>query len=104
MSETQTPITVLILDKEYRVTCEPEERESLIDTARFLDDRMRDIRKAGRVIGTERIAVMAALNIAHELLEQRSSKSSDVQNISRRIQNLQEKIEIALNSSNQLEL
>lgn len=104
MSETQTPITVLILDKEYRVTCEQEERESLIDTARFLDDRMRDIRKAGRVIGTERIAVMAALNIAHELLEQRSSKSSDVQNISRRIQNLQEKIEIALNSSNQLEL
>ena len=104
MSEKQQPITVMILDKEYRVACGPDERDSLIQTARFLDEKMREVRQGGRVIGTERIAVMVALNIAHELLDLKQYKADDTQAISRRIQTLQEKIEVALNSSNQLEL
>ena len=94
----------MILDKEYRVACGPDERDSLIQTARFLDEKMREVRQGGRVIGTERIAVMVALNIAHELLDLKQYKADDTQAISRRIQTLQEKIEVALNSSNQLEL
>jgi cell division protein ZapA len=65
---------------------------------------MREIRQSGRVIGTERIAVMAALNIANDLLGSQKSKDDTTQTISRRIKSLQEKIEIALNTTNQLEL
>lgn len=94
----------MILDKEYRIACDPEERESLLQSAHLVDERMREVRNTGRVIGTERIAVMVALNIAHELLDLKQHKSDDTQVISRRIQSLQEKIELALNTSNQLEL
>lgn len=66
MSQTSSAL-VHLLDKEYRVACAPEERENLIRAARYLDDRMREVREAN-VIGLERIAVMTALNLAHELL------------------------------------
>ena len=104
MSSDTLPVTVHILDKEYRISCPAEERESLLESATFLDSQMREIRQGGRVIGTERIAVMAALNIANDLLAIQKTKDDGTQNISRRIQSLQEKIEIALNTTNQLEL
>ncbi|MES9829304.1 MAG: cell division protein ZapA [Candidatus Thiodiazotropha sp.] len=104
MSNDQLPVTVNILDKEYRISCLPEERESLLQAAAYLDGQMREIRQNGRIIGTERVAVMAALNIANDLLSSQQSKENGSQNISRRIKNLQEKIEIALNTTNQLEL
>ncbi|MES9994459.1 MAG: cell division protein ZapA [Candidatus Thiodiazotropha sp.] len=104
MSNDRLPVTVNILDKEYRISCLPEERESLLQAAAYIDGQMREIRDTGRVIGTERVAVMAALNIANELLVNRQSKEDGSHNISRRIKNLQEKIEIALNTTNQLEL
>ncbi|MGD8590623.1 MAG: cell division protein ZapA, partial [Chromatiales bacterium] len=93
-----------ILDKEYRISCQPEERDALIESARYLDNKMREVRQTGRVIGTEKIAVMVALNIAHEFLELKKHKSDDTHALSHRIKNLQEKIEIALNTSNQLDL
>ena len=104
MSSDQIAVSVNILDKEYRISCPPEERESLIQAAAFIDGQMQEIRQTGRVIGTERIAVMAALNIANDLLSDKQVKDDSSQTISRRIQRLQEKIEIALNSTNQLEL
>jgi cell division protein ZapA len=104
VSNNQLPVSVSILDKEYRISCQPEERDALIESARYLDSKMREVRQTGRVIGTEKIAVMVALNIAHELLELNKRKSNDAQALSQRIQNLQEKIEIALNTGNQLEL
>ena len=69
MSESNPPIKVQILGKEYPVACSPEEQHELLIAARYLDEKMRMIRDTGRVIGTERIAVMAALNIAHEFLQ-----------------------------------
>ncbi len=60
-------VGIRILDKEYQVHCPPDEREALIGAARELDQRMREIRRAGNVIGLERIAVMAALNLCYEL-------------------------------------
>lgn len=104
MNSDRLPVTVNILDKEYRISCLPEERESLLQAAAYLDGQMREIRQSGRVIGTERVAVMAALNITNDLLIIQQRKEDGTQSISHRIKNLQEKIEIALNSTNQLEL
>ena len=69
MSQQSTTVEVKILDKEDLVACPEEEREALERAARHLDSKMREIRASGKVFGTERIAVMAALNITHELLE-----------------------------------
>ena len=63
-----TTVSVTILDKEYQVSCPPDEVDDLTRSARFLDERMREIRDGAKVFGIDRIAVMAALNISHELL------------------------------------
>lgn len=68
MSQLHT-VTVKILDKEYQVACPQEQEAELIVSARYLDKQMRAIRDSGKVIGLERIAVMAALNISYELLQ-----------------------------------
>lgn len=62
-------ITVTILDRDYQIACTHEEKESLLAAARYLDQKMREIRDRGNVIGIDRIAVMAALNIAHDFLQ-----------------------------------
>ncbi len=67
MSNSNT-VTVTILDKEYQVACPEEQEADLIASAKYLDTQMRSIRETGKVIGLERIAVMAALNISYELL------------------------------------
>jgi len=100
----QKAITVRILDKEYRVSCPSGEEEQLLAAARHLNSRMLDIRRAGRVIGADRIAVMAGLNIAHELLSQTQTKAEEVEGMEKRLRRLRDRIEIALNDSNQLEL
>ncbi len=61
-------VTVLIMGREYSVTCPAEEHEALVTSAEFLNERMTAIRRRGKALGSERIAVMAALNIARELL------------------------------------
>lgn len=104
MSDGQKAITVKILDKDYMVSCPEEERDGLIASAEYLNTKMREIRDKGKVIGVDRIAVMAALNLAHELLENKQRKQDYYQNMSTRIRSLQEKIELALNQGNQLEL
>lgn len=79
-------VTVLILDKEYQVACPPEERTALLNAARELDGRMRAIRSSGSVIGLERIAVMAALNLSHDLLEsQTKSQSADLDRLQQKL-------------------
>ena len=103
MSKAAKPLRIQILDKEYMVACPEDEREALFASAEFLSDKMREIRDAGKVVGADRIAVMAALNMAHELLQQRNSKDDYQHNISNRIRALQDKIDLALNQGNQLE-
>ena len=73
MSAPQT-LQVVILDKDYQVSCPPEEREALLRSADELDQRMRRIRASGGVIGLERIAIMAALNLTYELLQSRRNQ------------------------------
>ncbi|WP_111493980.1 MULTISPECIES: cell division protein ZapA [Marinobacter] len=69
MSDTPTTVEVSILDKSFLVACPDDARDELKEAARHLDSKMREIRASGKVFGTERIAVMAALNITHELLQ-----------------------------------
>jgi cell division protein ZapA len=95
---------VHILDKEYLVACPDGERDALFASAEFLSQKMKEIRDSGKIVGADRIAVMAALNLAHELLVQRNSGEAFQLNVSNRIRALQDKIELALNQGNQLEL
>jgi len=104
MSSKRNAVAVTILGKEYRIGCEPEDEEALLKAARFLDARMKEIRGTGKVIGTDRIAVMAALNIAHELLAREHHADAAASTANKRIRALRERIEVALNDSTQLEL
>ena len=69
MSEPTVTLSVSILDRDYQVSCPASEQQSLIQSARYLDEKMREIRSKGSVVGTDRIAVMAALNVSYELLD-----------------------------------
>ena len=98
---TPTTVRLRILDTDYQVACPPEEKEGLLAAARYLDDKMRTVKAGGNVIGIDRVAVMAGLNIAHELLHQSGQNAGD----SRELQRLSDKIARALgNQQSQLEL
>jgi len=84
--------SVHILGKDYQVACQPDERDALLSAASELDRRMRDIRQSGSVIGVERIAVMAALNLSNEVLQGEGSRSD-----SALLQDLHQRIDKALN-------
>lgn len=104
MSDAPKPISVTILDKEYLVACAENERESLYHAVEFLSKRMKELRDSGKVIGTERIAVMAALNIAHEFQEYKRQKEGYTLNIGAGLKRMQNKIASALSRGQQLEL
>jgi cell division protein ZapA len=103
MSKDSKPMRIHILDKEYLVACPDNEREALFASAELLTEKMKEIRDTGKIVGADRIAVMAALNMAHELLEQRTTKDDFQITISKRIRALQDKIDSALSRGNQLE-
>lgn len=89
-------IEVTVLGRSYTVACSDSEREALLQAVAYLDGKMGEIKKAGKVAGTERIAVTAALNIAHELLSMRIGEGFDVGAARRRIGDIEAKLEAAL--------
>lgn len=91
MSEVRG-VDVSIMGREFRVSCTDDEYEALMSAVSYLDRKMREIRDSGKVIGVERIAIMAALNIAHELLTTRYG-GFDIGDFKRRINSMQEQIE-----------
>jgi cell division protein ZapA len=97
-------LTVSILDRDFRVNCPTESQHELVDAAKLLDDKMREIRNAsnnsGKVLGTDRIAVIAALNIAHEL-QQLQNKQTQV---AEELERIDERLDEALMQDLQLEL
>ena len=101
MTTESIPITVRILDKEFRVACPENEQNSLIASADLLNTRMREVRDSGKVFGTDRVAIMAALNLTHELLWQRHNVTDTGDSFTQRIENMQSNIEGALQSSQQ---
>jgi cell division protein ZapA len=96
MTEGPKTIEVSLLGRTYRVACEDGEREALLQAVAYLDGKMNEIRKAGKVMGAERIAVMAALNVAHELLSVRLGGGFDVGQAKRRISAIESKIDAAI--------
>src|SRR5256885_425437 len=88
-------VTVTILGKEFVVACPENERNALISAAAYLDKKMREIQTSGKVIGTERTAIMAALNISHELLELRSQGGMPA-DVHQKLRFLQSKIDAVL--------
>jgi len=104
MSDRTVRVGVRILEKEYQVACPVEERSALLDAAEMLNGKMREIRDGGNVIGVDKIAVMAALNLAAELLSIRNRDSSTESGLTGKIRQLRERVETALNSGQQLEI
>jgi cell division protein ZapA len=103
MSESAR-VNIRILDKEYQVACPPEERSALMDSAELLNLRMREIRDSGRIVGLERIAVMAALNIANELIRSRDRGEVLETKAKAKVKAMRERVETALHSGRQLEI
>jgi cell division protein ZapA len=96
-------VSVRILEKEYQVACLPEERSELLDSAEFLNGKMKDIRDAGNIVGLDRIAVMAALNLAHELLKRNRNEAIENE-VTERVRQMRERVESALSRGTQLPL
>lgn len=96
MSENSIPVTVRIADKEYKISCPEGEHESLLVSARRVSDDMKAMRENGKALGSEKIAVMVALNIAHELINSKGVSNSDDTYLSERLDSLQQSVEMAL--------
>jgi cell division protein ZapA len=96
VSEEPVGVTIKVLDKDYRIACPPHEQEGLMASARLLDGRMREIRQTGRVIGSDRIAVLAALNLAHELVQLQRGQGGQDTETTRRLGEIQERVAAAL--------
>ena len=91
-----------ILEKEYQVNCGQDEVDQLTASARYLDAQMRGIRDSGKVLGLDRMAVMAALNIANDLLSVRTDRTSAVTTIEKKIGELHERVTAAIADAKQL--
>ena len=90
------PVSLMIMGKEYRIACDPEEQDDLIHSAQQLDVQMRKMRDSGKITGPDRIAVMAALNLAHELQLMKTQNAALNQRLSECLTKLSRKIENVL--------
>ena len=104
MSTGLRPVTITILEKEYLISCHEEERDRLHTAAAFLNDKMREVKAGGKVVGTERIAVMAALNITSELLSWRSESEELSNSVDSTLRRLRSKIDAALTPGARVEM
>ncbi len=103
MTDAQ-PINISILDKDYKVACPPGEQSALLESAKFLDTKMREIRDSGNIIGSERIAVITALNMANDLLKSSHVDKELGRELPPRLKDLESKISRVLERARQLEI
>ena len=95
-------LDVTILDREFRVACPEDEHAELLEAVSYLDKKMCEVRDAGKIATVERIAIMAALNIAHELLTTRLGTGFDMGEFKRRIGSMQATIDATLAEQDEL--
>jgi cell division protein ZapA len=98
VSKTSEAVSIRVLDREYTVGVEPGERDSLIAAARMLDAKMRDVRGANRMAAVDRVAVLAALNLAHELQQLRDDSGRRDREIARALDDMQRKLDALLDA------
>ena len=103
MTDAQ-PISISILDKDYKVACPPGEQSALLESAKFLDSKMREVRDSGNIIGSERIAVITALNMANDLLKSVNVDRELGRELPPRLKDLENKISRVLEQAKQLEI
>ena len=96
MADAAKTVEVSLLGRTYRVACDDAEREALMQAVAYLDGKMNEIRKSGKVMGAERIAVMAALNVAHELLSVKLGAGFDLGQAKRRISAIESQLDSAI--------
>ena len=104
MTDPYAQVSVRILDKEYQVACPASERTDLLDSAEILNAKMLEIRDSGRVVGLDRIAVMAALNMANDLIHAQARDRLLEGDLSGRLKIISERVENVLGTSQQLDL
>ena len=104
MTQQVAQVSVRILDKEYQVACPAEERTDLLDSAEILNSKMREIRDSGRIVGLDRIAVMAALNMANDLMHAQAKDEQLEGNYSERLKSINERVDSVLSGNQQLDL
>jgi cell division protein ZapA len=97
-------VTITIMGRDYQISCPQEEEESLRKSARHLDKNMEEVRKRGSSLGYEKIAVLAALNITHELLKVGQNANSSETDVLREIKLIEKKIDSILLASRQIEI
>ncbi|MBE0625960.1 MAG: cell division protein ZapA [Burkholderiales bacterium] len=102
MSTKAKTLDVTIMGRNYRVTCADDEREALLAAVAYVDQKMTEIKTASKVAGTERIAVMTALNIANELLSIKIGSGFDIAELKRRMNSVQSKLDQALSQQDSL--
>ena len=98
MSAASDPVSIRVLDREYTVGVEPDERDSLIAAAKLLDARMREVRGANRMAAIDRVAVLTALNLAHELQQLRHDNSTRDRELAKTLADLQHKLDTLLDA------
>jgi cell division protein ZapA len=103
MTDTTAQVSVRILDKEYQVACPASERTDLLDSAEILNAKMKEIRDSGRIVGLDRIAVMAALNMANDLLHAQARDRVLEGDVSSRLKIISDRVESVLGGSQQLD-
>jgi cell division protein ZapA len=103
-SEEQARVSIRILEKEYFIVCKPSERDDLLQSAQYLNAKMKEIRDTGKVVGLDRIAVIAALNMANELSKLNAQVPQSSGQLTTRVNSIRERVERALDASRQLEL
>ena len=104
MSQQIAQVSVRILDKEYQVACPADERTDLLDSAEILNSKMREIRDSGRIVGLDRIAVMAALNMANDLMHAQARDQQLEGDISERLKSISDRVDSVLSGAQQLDL
>jgi cell division protein ZapA len=102
MAESAKTIEISLLGRNYKIACEEHERAALMEAVAYLDGKMSEIKKAGKVSGTDRVAVMAALNIAHELLSLKVGNGFDIGQAKRRISTIEAKLDAAIAQQDKL--
>jgi len=98
MSTTSEPVNIRVLDREYTIGVSADERDSLVAAAKLLDAKMREIRGANRMAAIDRIAVLAALNLAHELQQLRDDSGKHDRELTRTLGDLQHKLDGVINA------
>ena len=104
MTDIFAHVNIKILEKEYQISCPAEERKDLLDSAELLNTKMREIRDSGKVVGLDRIAVMAALNMANDLIRSHGTGQLLETDAKVKVRAMTERVETALQSGQQLEL